>query len=447
MIDKTNDSWLGGFVPAAARTHRHWPRIEHWLLKLGEFFLAQGLLQVLMAVGGFLLLRWMSVTDYAVFTLAFAIQSAMIAFCDVGFSGAIVPLVGSRVQDRAVIGAYVAGARRLRLWLLPFVLVGGMVAFAVLGFRQQLDPLLMVGLYAMVAVTIWWNAISVLYGAPVVIRQDLRYAQGAQLIMGALRVAGYALGHVTGWLGSLFALALNMVLNGGMAAAMRHRGSPVFDEPPGDAPAAVAARREILRFVRPQVPVMIFNSVQGQIVIFLISIFGSGAALAETGALTRLNLMFSVAPYFLGWIVQPYFSRIEPRLVPRRFWQITVVGLAVLTSAPLVGYLFPTPFLWLLGPHYAHLRLEVGLFLLAGAMGAGVGLVSTLMIARRWIFADAIIWIALLTVGFQAAVIALGNITHPAGAIAVMIAGNTGSLIAYLALAVRGQRRDARSSP
>lgn len=447
MIDKTNDSWLGGFVPAAARTHRHWPRIEHWLLKLGEFFLAQGLLQVLMAVGGFLLLRWMSVTDYAVFTLAFAIQSAMIAFCDVGFSGAIVPLVGSRVQDRAVIGAYVAGARRLRLWLLPFVLVGGMVAFALLGFRQQLDPLLMVGLYAMVAVTIWWNAISVLYGAPVVIRQDLRYAQGAQLIMGALRVAGYALGHVTGWLGSLFALALNMVLNGGMAAAMRHRGSPVFDEPPGDAPAAVAARREILRFVRPQIPVMIFNSVQGQIVIFLISIFGSGAALAETGALTRLNLMFSVAPYFLGWIVQPYFSRIESRLVPRRFWQITVVGLAVLTSAPLVGYLFPTPFLWLLGPHYAHLRLEVGLFLLAGAMGAGVGLVSTLMIARRWIFADAIIWIALLTVGFQAAVIAFGNITHPAGAIAVMIAGNTGSLIAYLALAVRGQRRDARSSP
>lgn len=447
LIDKPRDAWLGAFVPAAARTHRHWPRIEHWLLKLGEFFLAQGLLQLLMAVGGFSLLRWMSVGDYAVFTLAFAIQSAMIAFCDVGFSSAIVPLVGPRVNDRAAIGAYVAGARRLRLWLLPFVLAGGLAAFWILGLRQHLDGLMILGLYGLVAVTIWWNAISVLYGGPIIIRQDLRYAQGSQLTMGALRVAGYVVGHATGWLGSLFALGLNTVLNGGMAAAMRRRGGPTFDEPPGDAPAAVAARREILRFVRPQVPVMIFNAVQGQIVVFLISIFGNGAALAETGALTRLNMLFAVTPFFLGWIVQPYFARIGPGLVKRRFWQITLGGCAVLALAPLVGFLVPAPFLWLLGPHYHHLQLEVGLFLLAGAIGAAVGLISTLSIARRWIFGDAIIWIALLTVGFQAAAIALGKVTQPAGAIFVMIAGNTGSLIAYLALAVRGQRRDALSPP
>jgi len=446
MAAKSSGSWLGAWVPAAARSHRLWPRVESWALKLGEFFLAQGLLQVLMAVGGFLLLRWMPVGDYAVFTLAFAIQSAMIAFVDVGFSGSIVPLVGARVNDRAVIGAYVAGARQLRLWSLPFVLVGGMAAFWVLGARQHLSVVALAGLFAMVAVTIWFNAITVLYGGPLVIRQDLRFLQVTQTVMGAARVGAYSLGHALGWMGSAFVLGLNTAINIGLALVMRRRGGPTFDEPPVNSAATVAARREIMRFVKPQIPILAFNAVQGQIIVFLISVFGNGAALAATGALSRLNLMFSVAPYFLGWIVQPYFSRIDARLVPRRFWQLTLGCGGVLALAPLTGFVWPEPFLWLLGPNYGHLRLEVGLLLLAGSIGTAVGLVSTLSISRHWIFSDAIFWVAPLTLGFQVLAIGSCDVTQPAGAITVMVAGNTGSLVAYLALAMRGQRRAAASS-
>jgi hypothetical protein len=145
--------------------------------------------------------------------------------------------------------------------------------------------------------------------------------------------------------------------------------------------------------------------------------------------------------------VQPYFSRIDAALVPRRFWQLTLGCGGLLALAPLAGFVFPQPFLWLLGPNSGHLRFEVGLLLLAGAVGSGVGLVSTLSLARRWIFADAIFWIAPLTVGFQAVAVALGDVSQPAGAITVMIAGNTGGLLAYLGLAVRGQRRAAPTSP
>lgn len=442
MIDKPSVSWLAAFVPSAARTHPLWPRIEPWLLRLGEFFLAQGVQQVLMALGGFLLLRWMPVEDYAAFTLAFAIQSAMIAFVDVGFSGAIVPLVGVRVHDPAVIGAYVAGARRLRLQLLPFVLAGGLVAFVILGIRQHLEAAMIVGLFSLVSVTIWCNAISVLHGAPLVIRQELRFLQAMQNVMGVVRVMIYALGHVTGWLGSIFALALNTVLNGAQAMAMSRRGRPTFDEPHGDSPATAAARREILLFARPQVPVLVFNALQGQIIVFLISVFGSGAALAATGALSRLNLMFSVVPYFLGWIVLPYFSRIDRKLVPRRFWQLTLAGGMVLALVPLTGFLWPALFLWLLGPNYTYLRLEVGLLLLASAIGAGNALIATLSLARNWVFDDAIIWIAGLGIGLQLAAAAVLDIGRPAGAISLTIAGNFGIGLAYLALAMRGRRRD-----
>ncbi len=442
VIEKAMMSEASGVLPGAEPAPPVWPRIRRWGLKLGEFLLAQGVLQILMAVGGFMLLRWMPVEEYARFTLAFAIQSAMIAIADIGFSGAIVPLVGRRTGEPATIGAYIAGARRLRQWLLPFVMVGGFLAFLLLGRRQGVEFAHLAVLFLLVAATVWTNAVSVLNCAPLVIRQDLRFLQVIQNGMAVLRIGGYTLGHVAGILGSVLALGLNTLLNGGLAGLLRRRARPHVDEPDGNAPSAVAARAEILRFVRPQVPLVIFNAVQGQIIIFLASIFGQGGSLAETGALTRLNLIFAVAPYLLGWVVQPYFARIESRLVVRRFWQITGAGFLTLACAPLAGWVLPEPFLWLLGPSYSHLRTEVALLLLGGSLGAAVGLVSTLLLARRWVFADAIVWIGLLTVGFQVLAVAFGDVSRPSGALGVMIWGNFGSLIAYLILAIRGQRNE-----
>ena len=439
--------WLTRLMPESVRCHRLWPRAEPWVRKLGEFFVAQGLLQLMMAVTGFFFLRWMPVQEYAAYTLAFAIQSSMIAFTDVGFSSAIIPLVGARVDDRAVIGAYIAGARRLRLLLLPFVLTGGGVVFCVLGHRQQISWPTIAGLAVCAAVMVWFNVVTVLYGQSLLIRQELRVLNVSQNAMGALRFAVYIIAYACGWLGSVFALALNTLLNAGMAGVLRGRARKQFDEPVGGDPAAVAARREILRFVRPQLPVMIFNAVEGQIVVFLVSIVGGGAALAETGALSRLNMLFAITPALYTWIIQPYFARIAPTLAARRFWQIAVAGGAILSLAPIAGFVLPEPFLWLLGPHYAHLRVEVGLLLLANSIGCGVALVSTLSLARRWVFDDAILWIALLTVGFQTIAVAVHDVSRPAGAFAVMIWGNSGSLLAYLILAVRGQRSMAQTQP
>jgi len=420
------------------------PRLQRWARKLGEFFLAQGLLQLLMAIGGFLLLRWMPVEDYAVFTLAFSVQSAMIAFADIGFTGAIVPLVGNRVNDPAVIGGYVAGARRLRWLLLPWVLAGGLIALSVMGVRQQLTAWTISALFVLIAVTLWFNAVSLLHAAPLLIRQDLRFLHAGQNVMGVVRVAAYAAAHAMGVLGGSFALGLNTLLNGGMAAAMFRRARPLVVEPRSDAVETQAALAEILRFVRPQVPVMIFFALQGQLLVLLVSVVGDANALAATGALSRLNLVFATAPFLLSWIVQPYFARIGASLVRRRFWQLTLAGVGILALAPAAGFLWPDPFLWLLGPHYGHLSSEVGLFLLAGATGTAASLVSTLILARRWLVADAILLIAPCTLGAQACTATLVDVATPAGAVAVTLAGNAGSLLAHVLIAVRGARRDGR---
>ncbi len=390
-----------------------------------------------MAISGFLLLRWMPVREYAVFTLAFAIQSTMLAVVDMGFSNAIVPLVGGRIDSPEIIGSYVVAARKLRGMLLPFVLAGGAVAFLGLGHRQAIPTSEIVIIFLLATVTVCFNAINAVYSAPIVIRQQLRVFYRLQNGIALLRLVAYAVAYFGQLLRGVVAVGVNTVLTAGLAIAVRNRGRPLVAGTNG-AEAVAAARRDIVRFVTPQIPILLFNAVEGQIMIFLISFLGHGAALADIGALARLNMLFAFTPATLGWVVQPYFARIEKPIVRRRFWQILAIGGLGLAVAPMIGFLWPRPFLWLLGPKYGHLGIEVGLLLLSGALGVLTGLVATLSTARKWIYADAIVWIAVLTVGLQAVAIALYDVSLPAGSITVMIWGNIGSLIAYLCLARRG---------
>lgn len=435
----TTSSWMARIAPSSLQSMPLWIRLEPWAVKLTELVVSQGCLQLLMAISGFLLLRWMPVREYAVFTLAFAIQSTMLAVVDMGFSNAIVPLVGGRIDSPEIVGSYVVAARKLRGAVLPFVLAGGAVAFMGLGHRQAISTREILIIFFLSAVTLWFNAINAVYSAPIVIRQQLRVFYRLQNGVALLRLVAYAAAHFAQVLLGAVAVGMNTLLTAGLALAVRSRGQRLVVEPTGK-DSVREARRDIIRFVTPQIPIVLFNAIEGQIMIFLISLLGHGAALADIGALARLNMLFAFTPSILGWVVQPYFSKIEKPIVRRRFWQILAVGGVGLTAAPLIGFLWPRPFLWLLGPKYGHLGIEVGLLLLAGALGVLTGLVATLSSARKWVYADAIVWIAVLTVGLQAIAIAVHNVSLPAGSIAVMIWGNIGSLIAYLWLARRGLR-------
>ena len=71
---------------------------------LGTFLMGQGLVQVLTLATGLLLVRWMAVEEFAMYRSAFAFQFIMGALVDLGLSGSIVAMIGSRRDDPAVVG-------------------------------------------------------------------------------------------------------------------------------------------------------------------------------------------------------------------------------------------------------------------------------------------------------------------------------------------------------
>jgi O-antigen/teichoic acid export membrane protein len=382
-------------------------------------------------VGSFALLRWMSVEDYAIFTLAWSIQSMMMAFGDLGVGGAVVPMVGSAVDDPRRLGACIAAGRQLRRWLFPIVCLGGALTFWLLGREHGISLLNGSLLFLCALLSLWLNASTLFYSAPLIIRQKLGYIYILQNGVVSLRVLSYSLAQLFGCITAALPLLTNVILQAGQLLVIRKKSNTHIDEPPMQSPEAVKVRRELVRFLAPQIPVLIFNTFIGQVTIFIVSLVGTTAALAEIGAISRLSALFAPLAGLFGLIIVPYFTRLDQSLVGRRTFQLFCLGCGLLTALVAFGFFLPQPFILILGEKYAHLRPEIGWTLLAFGMGQIAGLMASIIYARKIIPRLSIVFIALPVVLAQL----IGAYFYPPstihGAILITLWTNLGSLFGH----------------
>jgi len=133
-------------------------------------------------------------------------------------------------------------------------------------------------------------------------------------------------------------------------------------------------------------PNVIFFCLQGQITLFILSLIGNATGIADVTALGRLAVLFTVVAVTFGSMLAPRFARCQnPARLPRLY--CLMVGGTILVLAPLalVAWLFPDPFLWLLGGKYAALRSECGWVVAAGCVSQLCSVMWSLNSSKAWI--------------------------------------------------------------
>src|SRR4029077_14315603 len=94
------------------------------------------------------------------------------------------------------------------------------------------------------------------------------------------------------------------------------------------APENAEDRAAMVGFIRSQAANAIFFCLQGQITVFLISIFGRQVnSVAEVGALGRLAMIFAVLIHLLANVLAPAFARCQEATKLR--WQYAAIVGAV----------------------------------------------------------------------------------------------------------------------
>lgn len=358
-------------------------RMQRWIRRLAAFFVGQTLIQIIGVLNGFLLIRWMSVTDYAQYTLANGFQASAAMLVELNLGASIIALVGNRGQQKEVVGGYIRSVRHYRNRLFFIAIPVVLAVFPWLTAKQNWSFSITLQLMTAVLVSLYFQSWSAYYSSALVIRQELASYYSSPSILGVLKLALSFLSYGFGALTSGVAAWVNALITLLQGFVYRRQARPFVSEPEVPDPER---NEEVLRYIRPMIPNAFFLAFQGQISVFLISIFGKSQNLAEVGALGRLSQIFIVLNAFCSIIVEPLAARTTREKLPGRY--LAAVAAAILLGAGLLSLvaIFPGPLLWLLGAKYSHLTSELSISIATSCVIFVTAVMWSIHSARKWIF-------------------------------------------------------------
>jgi|GEM_PF-604053 len=410
-------------------------RASRILRVITGFLLGQGAAQAINILSGLLLVRFLSVEAYAQFGVATGYQTVFSILMDSGLSATIIPLVGNRNQDRAVIGKYVRAARHLRnriFWTLtPFATA----AFFATIQKHHWGWGVQIALLVSILVTLYSGGVVAFYSAPLLLFGKLREYYVPQIVSGGSRLLAYVCFSFCGALNAWTAAglgALNVTLNGKL---IRKASLQCFDWPEKEDPEA---DRELLRYVLPATPAILFSAFQSQLTLFLVSIFGSTLYIAEVTALSRIGTLFTVLMTFNSIVVEPFIARLSRQRLAKYFIGFILIALLACSPFVIVAFLWPGAYLLILGTKYEGLRASIGWYVFSAYMNFISGLIWIMNRARKWVFwSGSILEVALLLVVQIAFLILVGvRTTQQAVFFSVVCSGCY--LVAHGYVSIRG---------
>jgi hypothetical protein len=149
-----------------------------------------------------------------------------------------------------------------------------------------------------------------------------------------------------------------------------------------------------MRLAVPNLPDNLFYAMQGQITLMLITLIGHTSGVASVGALNRISQILVFVSQMNPILIEPFFARMPVARVKQTY--LLVAGIVAVGSAAFVSlaYFFPELFLWILGPHYKQLRLEVALVVLASGIRYFASVLWIMHSARRFVY----MWVSITNI-------------------------------------------------
>lgn len=337
-----------------------------WLRAIVTAASSQVVIQGIGFVTGVLLIRMLSVQEYALYTIALASVASLSVLTDGGLGSAVLAQGGIHWRDRKKLGQVVVTSFQIRKGLSFAVLMVGLPLLLYLLLDHGLSVTRSAIVCAAVVLPFWANLTSNLLIAAPLLHQALGPLRHIQAAANGARLVATAVGI---WLLPFAACALVVtgITQYYQNQAVRRLAEPFAElecEPdPG-------IRRQLWSQLRRTFPEAAYTAFSGQITIFLASVFGATESVASLGALGRVGIIVSLLSSTFGSVATPRFARLN---LPRRMilvWFLRLQG--ALIASGLVFMLALAQYrdllLEILGPSYAALGPEIVLIAASSAL-------------------------------------------------------------------------------
>ena len=367
--------------------HKHviskYPKTVEWGKLISITGSSQALIQAIGFISGIMIIRLLSTSEYALYTLANTMLGTMTLLSDGGINTGVMALGGKVWQDKVRLGIVMNTGMDLRR---KFAVVSLIIAVPILivFLKHNEASWLMSVLIVASLIPAFFTALSgsLLEIGPK-LHQDIGPLQKNQILSNVFRAI------LLGATIFIFPWAFIAILSGGLPQLwanirLRKISSNYVDFSQKPDPEI---RKEILTVVKKVLPGAIYYCIYGQITIWLISIFGSTTAIAQIGALSRLTMILNLFSVLFAVLIIPRFARLPEHSTDllSRFYKIQA-GLLLL-SIVIVSFviLFPSEILLLLGNKYSGLNTEFILITISSCLSMVAGVTNSILFARGWV--------------------------------------------------------------
>jgi len=384
-------------------------KIFEWGKLISVTGLTQIIIQLIGFVSGILVIRLLSVKEYAFYTIANTMLGTMTVLADGGIASGVMAQGGKVWKDRAKLGAVLSTGIDLRhKFAIGSLLIA--VPFTIYLLMHHEASWMMSILIVLALIPAFFMTLSgTLHEIAPKLQQDIVPLQKVTV--------GVSMGRLALLAATLFIFpwAYIAVLGSGLPQLWGNWKIRKVSKGYADwsQSADPVIRKDILAIVKRVLPGSIYYCISGQLTIWIISFLGSTNSLSEIGALGRLSVLFTIFSVMFATLMGPRFARMPyvRKVIVKRF--IITQVILVLLGVVLVGlfYIFSNQLLWVLGSRFTGLNKEVLFIAISGSVTL-LSVATNQLLSSRGLIVPPVIFIP-ITIFIQVAfvfVLKLNNI-------------------------------------
>ncbi|MBW4619254.1 MAG: polysaccharide biosynthesis protein [Cyanosarcina radialis HA8281-LM2] len=388
------------------------PKNRYWLQTLSKFLSIQALCQALGIASGIALVQFLNKEQYAYFTIANNAQATLNLLSDIGISTGLLSIGGKVWQDRNLFGRLIGTALETRFYFASRVAIVVLPIVAWLLIKNGAAIVYASLLLISVLLVFKFQLTNTVFKVVLQLHSKIDRLQQIDLISAFTKLVIICLSSLV-FLNAAVAVVGSSISVGLANLFLKRSLDNIVDI---KAPAHPEYRTEIVKLAKYQAPNAIFNCFQGQIQVWLITLFGNTETIAEVGALGRLTVILAIFNALLSNIILPNFARCQSfTLLRKRYLQITIGSSLLIIIVGAILYLFPRQLLWILGGQYSHLQDELYWTIFNSLFQAVVQLTWFLNFTKGWI---KYAWLNIpITIGVQIVLLMFINVSTVKGVI------------------------------
>jgi O-antigen/teichoic acid export membrane protein len=358
------------------------PNVIYWIKTLSKFISVQLIVQALGAASGIFLVRTLDQTQYAYYTIALTMQTTMSLLADMGISVGLSAIGGKVWQDKYRFGQLINTAMQLRYSLAGISVI--VVTPILIWMLIKNGASISYGILILIVVLVGLNfqLTADILGVVPRLHSQIRRVQNLELFSAVIRLVLLGVAYLT-FLDAAVAIGIVSI---GLGVQRFILGRWVTDSIETKALINLEDRNFISAKVKALAPNAIFFCIQGQLSIWLISLFGTTENIAEIGALGRLGIIFTIINPIMNTVVSPSFARCQSKgVLRRRYFQIISFFFLFLAVIGILAVLFHQNILGLLGNQYTDLQTEFFLLLISASLNSIIQIIAYLNATKAWV--------------------------------------------------------------